>query len=472
MADNGTRRIFCPIHEAAFEVAVNPKITCEITGHALSGGFPASEYWEFCCNCQTFSPSKLGKGEKAGKTCFSCQNEISKRFVCASCKTVSFVCVTKAKGQSYFVTEQGIAPFCPGCKSAAGKNIIRHDCTDADAELFTGMSECPFCLEGTQLGFVLPNVQPVGATNQCRICRSDNPAGALYCGTCRSQLGGDVTLEPRPDLKPTEPVETICSNCGTPNPPDSDFCGECGQTIFHNVVAPPPPPPPPPPKKTEQTTNPFDPEYEMPEFATAAGANGGTSSVSTTAAEIPDSAKALKSLLIIALVVGGISLPVIWVAVANSGTKTPVVANYAAVNYAVNVKPASNTRANAINVPANVAPSNTLANSSDPVIGKTGTLNFDTNLREFPDKLSSKLGTHYRDARIKILEVKSVPNDEGSTSRWYKIYVTQYGVSMDPANEGKDKDDYSQDTGWVNSYPVVWDKSLKKIIHKTLIRFD
>ncbi len=124
---------------------------------------------------------------------------------------------------------------------------------------------------------------------------------------------------------------------------------------------------------------------------------------------------------------------------------------------------AARTAANTVANAANTVPNTNRSNPSrtDPRIGKTGTLTTDTNLRESPDPESTWLGTHYRGARIRISDVTSVTNSEGGTSVWFRIEITSFGTSVDPNNYGKDKDDYSQDTGWVNSFPYVYEGNRK-----------
>src|ERR1044072_1596215 len=144
MSEKRKLRIYCPIHEASFEVEENARILCEITAHALSSGFANTEVWEFCCNCGTFSPSKLGRGEKARTVCCSCNNEISKRCLCASCKVLSFECAPQAKGRNSFVTPAGIEPECPGCRSvmASAGGLVRHECADIDAAFYLTDESC------------------------------------------------------------------------------------------------------------------------------------------------------------------------------------------------------------------------------------------------------------------------------------------------------------------------------------------
>ncbi len=94
----------------------------------------------------------------------------------------------------------------------------------------------------------------------------------------------------------------------------------------------------------------------------------------------------------------------------------------------------------------------------------------DSNLRESASKDSSWIGTHYRGAEIKVLDVATVPSTYGGTTDWFKIEVTSYGNSMDPAKYGQyGKDEGSEDVGWVNSYPEVYEGNRK--VRRPLVSF-
>lgn len=256
MTNKRNLRIFCPTHEAAFEVAEGPKILCEITEHTLSVGFPNSEFWEFCCNCETFTPSRLDRGEKAREVCYGCDNEISKRFVCANCKIVGFECDAQTKGKSYSINANGIAPFCPGCQSAMQNGaLIMHQCEEIKANVLTARTDCPFCLKKTDAGDGRTKAGTTANLYQvCPNCGTDKiPAAAIFCGKCRHQLRTDVAVaNPGSENNRTRLLGSLCPNCSSPVPPDAEFCGQCGQAVKKAV----PPPPPPPPKKVvpEQAT--------------------------------------------------------------------------------------------------------------------------------------------------------------------------------------------------------------------------
>lgn len=95
----------------------------------------------------------------------------------------------------------------------------------------------------------------------------------------------------------------------------------------------------------------------------------------------------------------------------------------------------------------------------------------ETPIFESASKDSYLVGTHYRGAKVTILDVTTVPNSLGGTTDWYKIEVTSYGSSMAPDKYGENgKDPGSGDVGWVNSYPEVYENNRK--VRRTLIDFD
>jgi hypothetical protein len=109
---------------------------------------------------------------------------------------------------------------------------------------------------------------------------------------------------------------------------------------------------------------------------------------------------------------------------------------------------------------------------SSSLVGKTGTLTTDVNLRDSPDRTSSKVGTHYQGARVRVVDTAEAPNDEGTLSTWYRIEVTSYGTSLDPNNYGQGKDPGSLDEGWINSEPKVYDPVKKTQVRKRTVNFD
>lgn len=455
MSDKRTLRVFCPTHEAAFETEENAKILCEITGHALSVGFPDTEFWEFCCNCETFTPSRLDKGEKARKTCYGCGGDITKRFLCADCQILGFECTTQTRGKKYSVNlTNGIDSDCPGCSviPQTGCAVV-HQCQEIDAEVFTPRSTCPFCLEKTANAIAPDNSAPTDRFLFCSQCRAKNPLTANFCGKCNYQLKKDAEIAKRgDDINKTQFLGSLCPNCSTPIPPDSGFCGECGQAVKKVI----PPPPPPPSHHSTKTGN------------LAADTVSFDSTTSSATASISNN-----TMRNISLGVGGVFLLIIILAVVSSISKSSNVSNTsnAYSNVVSNSRPSNNRSDSSSSVYQGTVSKTPNNSSSDSRIGRTGTLNMDSNLRELPSKDSAWMGTHYRSARVKVLDVATVPNSLGGTTDWFKIEVTSYGNSMDPNKYGQSgKDEGSGDFGWVNSYPEVYEGSRR--VRRTLVNFD
>jgi ribosomal protein L40E len=452
MSDKRSLRIFCPTHEAVFETAESPKILCEITEHALSVGFPNSEFWEFCCNCETFTPSLLDKGEKARKSCYGCGNEISKYFACSSCKIVVFESDAQTKGKSYTINAGGIEPRCPGCRTNLQNGAMAlHQCREIETRIVTSRSDCPFCLEKTVAAKTQQRAEVAANTMQiCSQCGADNAAASSFCGKCRHQLRGDVTVAKLgTDINKTQILGSLCPNCSTPVPPKSDFCGECGQAV---KKASAPPPPPPPKKNSEDVLTYGTQTSPIADFAP----NNNMRNI------VFGGIGAVFAFIIIITIVSILSKP-------SSGSYDSNVNSGSLGNSNWTM---TNTRQSNKTTTSQISISKTPnKSSSDSKIGKTGALSRDANLRETASKDSSWIGTHYKGARVTILDVTTVPNSLGGTTDWYKIEVTAYGNSMAPDKYGEyGKDPESADVGWVNSYPEVFEGNRK--VRRTLIDFD
>lgn len=448
-------RFFCPIHEVGFETADERKVLCEITGHALALDFPRSEVWEFCCNCSTFAPSGLGKGEKARSHCFSCQNEISTRYLCSECQTVSFECGKKSRKQQHFVATSGIEPDCPACRSpVASAPVVNHECDEIDSKLLTARGTCPFCLDGTNTGFTMPGRNPSNVSGDvCPSCQHVNRPESVFCSKCRYQLKSDAEVSARGSgVERSKLLDSLCPTCSMPIPKDADFCGECGQAVRRADILPPPPPPPPPPRRNTK------------EPTTEAGTVGRGLSEGNGMAEIPASlptgtGRARDPRLFIGLIGGGLVLGVIISAAIMRGDRTTDNANWTYTN-ANNTRPA-NARTPATNVTnsaANPAPANAnVAQYAHPLIGKSATLYWDVPIREYPNKDLDPAGFHYRGAQVRVIDVdEDVLTDEGGTARWVKIEVVRPGTSIDPNNVGLTKDYGTPDIGWLAEKRTIW----------------
>lgn len=450
--DNSSEKIkvYCAEHQTICEVKAKSRLVCTVEEHTLSTDFPQAEFWEYCCDCQTFLPTKLGVGGAAIANCPNCDREAARRFVCRSCKTAAFESDEPARGKIYRLqTENGIEPSCPGCRTnSQNEAAVLHKCREIKSEFFTSRPICPFCLENTIVVNAPVKAAPsANAMQICPQCQAENIHTAIFCGKCKYQLQKGVAVANLgSDVNKTQLLGSLCPNCSTPIPPDSGFCGECGQAV--KKAAPPPPPPP-------------------PKFKAAVLSSDAQISPTT----VSTSNNAVRNMFI---GVGAFCLFIVVLAVVSNTSKSSSSSYNSNTNSAVVVN--SNTRM------ANGRSSNTTSNSqvtvsktpnkssSDSRIGKTGTLTRDANLRETANKDSYKLGTHYRGARIKILDVETVPNSLGGTTDWFKIEVTSYGESMDANNYGQSKDPGSEDVGWINSYPEIYENYRKTRV--AIVDFD
>jgi hypothetical protein len=276
----------------------------------------------------------------------------------------------------------------------------------------------------------------------CPKCGRNYSDDLLYClddGTRLVEVLDDAQLDtivdhPRIVIDPHAPADhEYCPACGTPNKAGSRFCKKCGQPMTGPVVPPVDPGPVYP--TIVQSDEPHSKSYVV-WIALAFGL------------------LALGLLVIIVVVIAYNS--------SGGGTVANVNANVTAPT--ATPKPKTPT-------PSPTTDQSNINAQTTSRIGKTGTLTTDTNLRAEPNPSSDKVGTQYKGARVKVVEVAEVPNDEGGTSVWYHVVVTSYGRSTDPNNVGLDKDPDSADEGWLNSNPKVYDQSKKAQVHKRTVDF-
>ncbi len=140
-----SRKVFCPVHKAAFDAPPQPRVVCEIVEHVLTDNLARAEYWEYCCNCQTYWPSLLGQGGPAAVDCPSCGRDFVRHYLCHECKLLSVESDEAAKGKIHSITTLGISPTCPNCESAPGLGVQEHRCEEAQALLLSADTTCRFC---------------------------------------------------------------------------------------------------------------------------------------------------------------------------------------------------------------------------------------------------------------------------------------------------------------------------------------
>jgi ribosomal protein L40E len=223
-------KIFCPTHQSVFEIEEKPQIICEIREHALSNDFPRGEFWEYCCDCQTFFPSGLEVGEKAKEACPQCERPTIRRFACNECKVLTFDSGEDTKSKNFHLDSEtfAVTPACPGClKDLSGIKKHLHKCGEIEAVLSTPRETCPFCKKE----IVKPKSAPA-AILRCPKCNAKSEPDSYFCNTCGNQLRSNPDLTKRGTATAkTQLLGSICPTCGAGNQSSSTFCVSCGQAL-------------------------------------------------------------------------------------------------------------------------------------------------------------------------------------------------------------------------------------------------
>ena len=458
-------KIYCPQHQTVSEVEEKPQVICEIREHALSNDFPRAEYWEYCCDCRIFSPSSFGSGGKARANCPHCESPIARRFLCDECKTVSYESDEDTKGKNFGIGAEGVKPACPGCRKIFGTiHSNQHQCAEIEGLLTTHRAECPFCEKSTFAkasepkpveplpdNVPPPNVAGKPGSTQCPKCGNWGFAGRIHCGKCGTRLAElDAGVSPGTASPRTQLLGSICPNCGTGNQAGSYFCNSCGQALKIQPAAAPAetaaktvnlPPPIPNTQKTvppgAQTfpPNSFPPNYNPPQPAPF-GQN--------------------KPLLY----VGGVALILVFILgliaynakksdgnTARTSTPTPSPSP---------VRTSTPLPRNAAPVDMNYTANTTTTNtsSSSPLVGRTGRLTRNLNIRSSSSKDSVSWGVHYEGARVEILEIDSYTSD-GEFVTWYRVKVLENGCDRATNRCGNNwENDY--DFGWLKAEMEGW----------------
>lgn len=232
----GKRRlkIFCPQHQAVFEVEESAKIVCEIREHSLSNNFPKEEFWEYCCDCQTFFPSQLEVGGKAKAACPQCERPTTSRFVCGECKVTAFDSGEDTKGKQFHLDSENFAvePSCPGCLTEfARENLHLHKCAEIEAVFATPRVVCPFCKKETVKPKPKSKIK-APAVVKCPKCQANNETDSFFCNSCGEELRSNPQLVKRgTSTAKTQLLGALCPNCGASNQVGSPFCVGCGQAL-------------------------------------------------------------------------------------------------------------------------------------------------------------------------------------------------------------------------------------------------
>ena len=443
-------KIFCPTHQSVFEVDEKPQIACEIREHALSNDFPKSEFWEYCCDCQTFSPSSFGTGGKVKNACPHCERTTERRFLCDECKIVSYDSDEETKGKVFSISaEKGSEPNCAGCqKSFVGAKILQHKCTDIEGALLTNRQDCPFCQKSVLIQPAPPKkVEPLptaGATmkiggkidsTQCSKCGHWGNSARAVCGKCGAQIGRlGAGVAAGSAVPKTQLLGSICPNCGAGNDADSVFCVNCGQAL--KTV---------PQTETETKTvaNPIFPTNMPPIPVSQTNTFSASAGQSAAAPNFTPKKTSPDSKMPLFIIMGAVAFLIVVGLIAFNSKKTNS-DNYTTVS----PSPSSSSRTN--------SPTPYKSNSPSPLIGRKGRLTTNLNIRGSSGKYSEIWGTHYEGARVQILEVESFYADDGEYVTWYRVKVLENGYDQKTGNGNGNNWERNGNFGWMEAEMEGW----------------
>lgn len=209
-------RAYCPMHKTGTTALAAPVLLCEIGDHALSQNFPNAEFWEYCCDCQSFRPSEIAAGGEVQERCMVCERRIARRFLCEHCQVISIESEEVSKRRKpYVVSAAGaVEPECPGCLRADGLPVRAHACRAANATISTSREVCPFCDEPIRTR----PVTAAAAAVTTPLMPSGESAAARYCANCGA---------PAPN--------EFCSKCGASQAPAADV-PDSGDNVLHDTA--------------------------------------------------------------------------------------------------------------------------------------------------------------------------------------------------------------------------------------------
>jgi formylglycine-generating enzyme required for sulfatase activity len=188
-------KFYCPTHRIRFQATGPAVVLCEQGGHTLGSGFPASSWWEFCCDCGTFWPADSADVRLQRTECLVCERPIAKRYLCNKCQVVSIESSALVRRKSYSIQDSGITPHCPGCATPVNGHLNRHDCLELNLQLLTSRSSCPFC--ESNIGAKQsskPATAATAAVTTCPYCNKQQKPGHLFCAYCGKPLADAESL--------------------------------------------------------------------------------------------------------------------------------------------------------------------------------------------------------------------------------------------------------------------------------------
>lgn len=415
-------KIYCPTHAHQFETEENAKLVCEIDEHSLSLNFPGGEFWEYCCDCQTFFPSNLNNGKSASLKCPVCERTAKKRFLCSNCKIAGFSSDQSERETVYLISsETGIEPSCPGCQTRfEKKNLSTHDCKKASAVFITAYEKCPFCEKNLKSTTASSQTTKENFKN-CVKCKTQIEADSIFCGNCGTALKDAKQQRDESFYKAqTRRLGSLCPRCYAPIVPNSFFCGKCGQAVKETAPSTAQTAPLPPPSATVHTS-----QVNNPPSTTVENPSTQFNTSTIDLSPVVSSTNSGKKIIYGIVAVGAFLFVIVLVAAINQSGKQ-----------------STNTNLNT-----------STTSSKDSRINRTGNLTTNLNLRDSPNSTAYILATHYENAKIKVLDVETF----SSSADWYRIKVLEYGTDIKTGNgQGKNNPNAADGFGWMQGADEGW----------------
>ena len=97
-----------------------------------------------------------------------------------------------------------------------------------------------------------------------------------------------------------------------------------------------------------------------------------------------------------------------------------------------------------------------MTDSELSVVNRRGHLTENTNIRSDSNKYSQILGTHYQNAKVKILATDSYIADDGKYVTWYRVKVLENGYDSKTGNGNGNNWERDNDFGWMEASMEGW----------------
>lgn len=167
-------RVFCHRHKLGFQVFQAGRITCETKEHELARNFPYDTFWEYCCDCRTYSPSEPGQRHD---NCSNCELAVVRRYLCDQCHMMSIECDGLAKRRDFTIPEKVDQSFrCPGCLQFSNTPPVTHVCDEASFAYKTARATCPFCDEILKADDAVSQVDQRKAAQTAQVSKASAPS--------------------------------------------------------------------------------------------------------------------------------------------------------------------------------------------------------------------------------------------------------------------------------------------------------